>query len=134
MNPTKRLLVLFLALCLGVSFVVPAFASEIEPAAEDTKIFQATLSIDFTGQASCYVVANASSVSHKIEAVMSLYRLGNPVPLKSWSSNGTGALSMSKQYYVSHGYDYQVTATITVRDSEGKLIESITANSAVVHY
>lgn len=134
MNPIKRMSALFLALCCAFSLIVPAFASEIEPASEDTKTFQATLSIDLTGQASCYIIANASSISHKIEAVMSLYRLGNPVPLKSWSSNGTGKLSMSKQYYVSHGYDYQVTATITVRDSEGKLIESITANSAVVHY
>lgn len=134
MNPTKRLLVLFLALCLGVSFAVPAFASEIEPATDDTRIFQATLSIDLTGQASCGVKANASSISHKIEAVMSLYQLGNPVPLKSWSSNETGELSMSKTYYVSHGYDYQVTATITVKDSVGRLIESITAKSAIVHY
>ena len=134
MNPTKKLLVPFLALCLAVSFAVPAFASEIEPMADTTDDFQATLSIDFSGQAFCGVKAIVSFASYKIEAVMSLYRIGNPVPLKSWSSNGTGALSMSKQYYVSHGYDYQVTATITVRDSEGRLIESITANSAVVHY
>lgn len=134
MNPIKRMPVLFLVLCCAFSLIVPTFASEIEPAAEDTKAFQATLSIDFTGQASCGVKAIVNLASHKIEAVMSLYQLGNPVPLKSWSASGTGALSMSKQYYVSHGYDYQVTATITVRDSEGGLIESITANSAVVHY
>ncbi|MDE6590063.1 MAG: hypothetical protein K2K53_06925 [Oscillospiraceae bacterium] len=134
MNPTKRLLVSFLALCLAVSFAVPAFASEIEPITVITDDFRATLSIDFSGQASCDVKANANSISYKIEAVMSLYQLGNPVPLKSWSANGTGKLSMSQQYYVSHGYDYQVTATITVRDSEGRLKESITANSAIVHY
>lgn len=134
MNQTKRMSVLFLALCCSFTLIVPTYASATEPMAEGTKAFQATLSIDFNGEAFCCVIANASSISYKITVVMSLTQLGNPIPLKSWSASGTGTLSMSNRYYVPHGYDYQVTATITVRDSAGKFIESFTTTSATVHY
>lgn len=134
MNCIKRILFLLLCLCCAFPLVMPAFATEIEPIADATNDFRATLSIDLGGQASCGVTGKASLTSHKIEIVMSLSQLGNPVPLKSWSANGTGKLSMSENYYVSRGHDYQVTATITVKDSNGRFIESITANSKVIHY
>ncbi len=73
-------------------------------------------------------------MSHKVEAVMSLNRLGSPNPLKTWSIKEIGEFTMSENYYVSRGYDYQVSATITVKDSGGRFIESFTVCSAVVHY
>lgn len=134
MNHTRRMSVLFLALCCSFTLIVPTYASAIEPMAEGTKTFQTTLSIDFSGKASCGVTGKASSMSYKIEVAMSLKQLGNPVPLKSWSASGTGRLTMSENYYVSHGYDYQVAATITVKDSGGRFIESFTVYSSIVHY
>lgn len=133
MNPTKRISVLFLILCCIFTLIVPTYASEIEPMTDSTDNFRADLSIS-AGQALCEVSGKASLVSHKIEVVMSLNQLGNPIPLKSWSASGTGKLTMSKSYYVSRGYDYQVSATITVRDSGGRFIESFTVYSAIVHY
>lgn len=134
MNPTKRTSVVVLVLCCIISLFVPAFASEVEPMSLGTKTFEVTLDISSDGQASCCAVANASLMSHKVEIVMSLNQIGQSTPLKSWSANGTGKLSLSQSYYVSKGYDYQVTATITVRDSSGKFIESFTTPSSVVHY
>lgn len=135
MNPTKRAPVLFLALfCCILTLIVPTYASEIEPMADATDDFRATLSIGLGGQATCRVIANADSISNKLEIVMSLNQLGNPNSLKTWSASGTGRLTMSKSYYVSRGYDYQVSATITVRDSGGRFIESFTVYSAIVHY
>lgn len=134
MNPTKRMSVLFLALCCAFALIAPTYASEIEPMTDATDDFRATLSIGFGGQATCSVLGSATSMSHKIEAIMSLNRLGNPIPLKTWSSQEAGELTMSENYYVSRGYDYQVSATITVRDSGGRFIESFTVCSAVVHY
>lgn len=134
MNPTKRISVLFLVLCCIFTLVVPTYASEIEPMTDATDDFQATLSIGFGGYASCCAIANANSVSQKLEIVMSLNRLGNPNPLKTWNASGTGRLTISENYYVSRGYDYQVSATITVRDSGGRFIESFTVYSSIVHY
>lgn len=134
MNPTKRISILFLVLCCIFTLVAPTYASEIEPMTDATDDFRATLSIGFGGQASCNVIANASLISYKLEVAMSLNQLNNPNPLKTWNASGTGKLIMTKNYYVSRGYDYQVSATITVRDSGGRFIESFTVYSSIVHY
>ena len=134
MKTIKRMSALFLALCCIFTLIAPTYASEIEPMTDATDNFKAILSIDFSGEASCSVTGKASLMSHKIEVVMSLNQIGNPIPVKSWTANRTGVLSMSKNYYVSRGHDYQVSATITVRDSGGRFIESFTVYSAIVHY
>jgi hypothetical protein len=134
MNPTKRIFALCLALCYTLTLIAPTYASGIEPMTDGTDNFRATLSIGFGGQATCNAFGSATLMSHKVEAIMSLNRLGNPIPLKTWNSQETGGLTMSENYYVSRGYDYQVSATITVRDSGGRFIESFTIYSAIVHY
>ena len=65
---------------------------------------------------------------------MSLKQINGKMPLKSWSLSGATPFSKTKTYYVTKGYDYQVTAVITIRDSSGKLIESFTTYSSIVHY
>lgn len=134
MNPVKRMSALFLTLCCVLTLITSTYASGIEPTADATDNFRAILSISLFGQASCSVTGKASMISHKIEVTMSLYQLSNPIPLKSWSASDTGTLIISKNYYVSKGHDYQVTATITIKDSGGGFIESFTINSPVVHY
>ena len=134
MKTTKKLSALLLALCCLTVFVTQAFASEYQPMNEGTDHAAATLSITYMGQADCSVVVNARSMTYHVEVVMSLNQIGQPTPLKSWSASGTGRLSLGQNYYVSKGYDYQVTATITVKDSSGQLIESFSTTSAVIHY
>ena len=130
----KKFSVFFLALCCTFITTLPAYAEEIQPMADSTSNANATLSISLDGQASCNVNITIRLASYRIEAVMSLNKIGQSTPLKSWSSSGTGRLLLSQNYYVSKGYDYQVTATITVKDSSGQLIESFSTTSAVVHY
>jgi len=134
MKTTKKMLPLLLALCCIVIVAVPAFATDIQPLTEDTTKCVASLFIDLSGQASCSVYANVKSPSNRISICMCLYRVGAADPLKSWILEGTYRLSETKTYFVAKGHDYQVTATITVRDSGGKLIESFPTKSSIVHY
>lgn len=134
MKIVKKLLVLSLILCCIVTTATPANASDIQPISDGTNIADVSLSISHSGQASCIVSVNARSVSQHIEVIMSLNQIGGSTPLKSWSLSGIGSLYAEKNYYVAQGYDYQVIAEITVKDSNGKLIEYFTAKSNIVHY
>ena len=134
MKTTKKALVLLFALCyIGVA-IAPAHATEAEPMSDTTNRATATLKISASGQALCIIDVTARSSTNRIEVTMSLNQINGKTPLKTWSLSGTGSFSATKTYYVVKGYDYQITAKITVKDSSGKLIESFTTNSSVVHY
>lgn len=134
MKNLKTLAIFVLVLCCLVS--VPTFACDIQPMSDGSKDFAAYLYIGTTGQASCTTDVTARIHTYQIELVMSLYQVDGdkPDPLKSWTANGRGSISVSKNYYVTKGHDYQVTADITVKDSNGKFIESFPVSSAIVHY
>ncbi len=137
MKTTKaaiKLSVMLLALYLISLIVTFAFASDIQPMADGTNSAKATLSISSNGLASCTISANTKSFSHCIEITMSLYRINDDSEMKSWTMEGVYSLTETKNYYVAEGFDYQITALITVRDSSGKLIESFTTTSSIVHY
>lgn len=134
MNVSKKLFALFLALCYVGIIITPAHATEIQPMTESTCNAMACLSIKSSGQASCEITTSARDTSLRIEVSLSLNQINGKTPLKTWSLSGTGSFSATKTYYVVKGYDYQITAKITVKDSSGKLIESFTTNSSVVHY
>lgn len=134
MKTTKKLLVLLLALCCIGSILIPSFAAEAQPLTNSTYQAKALLLIDLSGKALCNVAVTASTTTYCIEATMSLSQINGKTPLKSWSLSGTDPFSETRSYYVVKGYDYQVTADITVRDSSGKLIESFTTSSSIVHY
>lgn len=134
---TLKIAVLLLALHCIIAIVLPTSASEIQPRVNGIDVSDVSISIDKSGQAVCSVFVTAKSSSYQIEVIMSLHQLeGNgPDPLKSWTINGVGSLSGSKKYYVARGYDYQVMADITVKDSRGNIIiDSFSTPSAVVHY
>lgn len=134
MKHVKTLAIFVLVLCCLIS--VPTFACNIQPMSDGVKDFGANLYIGTTGQASCTTDVTARIHTHQIELVMSLYQVDGekPNPLKSWTANGRGSISVSKNYYVAKDHDYQVTADITIKDSNGKLIESFPVSSAIVHY
>lgn len=134
MKTTKKALVLLIALyCISVA-IAPVHATEAEPMTDTTNRATVTLKISASGQASCIIDVTTRSSTNRIEVTMSLNQVNGKTPLRTWSVNGIWNLSATKTYYVVKGYDYQITAKITVKDSSGKLIESFTTNSSVVHY
>lgn len=136
MKTAKKLLTLVLSLYCLMTVGIPASASEIQPFAEDVCTGKASLSITAGGQASCTVSVNAKSFSHRIEVDIALCRIsdGTPTGIKSWTICGNYSISTTKTYFVAKGYDYQVIATITIKDSNGREIESFPTSSAIVHY
>lgn len=134
MKTSKKAFVLLLALCCIGTTIIPAHATETQPMLDTVHEATAMLKISSSGQASCIVSVSARTSSHRVEVSMSLNQINGKTPLKTWSLSGTGTFTATKTYYVVKGYDYQITAKITVKDSSGKLIESFTTNSSVVHY
>ena len=61
------------------------------------------------------------------DMTMTLYRDGDNI--KSWSTSGTGTLSLSKVYAVTSGHTYQVTVVTKVYNSSGKLVETVVKDS-----
>ncbi len=136
MENVKKLLALLLTLHCVVAIIMPTNALEAQPLADGTNTAEATLAISPVGQASCGVTVKAKDLTYRIEATMSLYQIDDsyPDPLKSWTVSGVANISVTKSYYVTKGHDYQVMATITIKDSSGKQIESFDTPSSIIHY
>lgn len=54
--------------------------------------------------------------------------------VKSWSTNGTGTITLDKEWYVVYGYAYQLRNAIYVYDSHGLLGETEEAYSIIVPF
>lgn len=54
--------------------------------------------------------------------------------IKTWTSSGSANVSAGGTYFVTSGHDYVVTTTATVYDSNGKIVESPSKDSAEVSY
>ena len=54
--------------------------------------------------------------------------------IKTWTSTGSGTISAGSTYFVTSGHDYVVTTTATVYDSNGKIVETLSKDSAKVSY
>lgn len=131
----RKLFVAVLMFCCITLTISSASAVAIEPKTDTVNYANATLSIK-SNLASCSVTVRAKSLQYRITANMTLYRINGTTftPLKTWSTTGTYTVKATESFYVAYGYDYQVKVNITVKDSSGKLIESFTTNSPVVHY
>lgn len=138
MKTAKKTLAVLLTVCCIMGLLTSAHATQAqaEPRIDTSSSAYASLKISSVGEATCKAAVIAKSLSYRIEINMSICRVINdiPDPLKSWGSTGVYSLDLTKQYYLSKGYDYQVIVAITVRDSSGKLIESFIISSSIVHY
>lgn len=54
--------------------------------------------------------------------------------VKSWSNNGSGTITLEKEWYVAYGYAYQLRCVVYVYDSNGLLAESTTAYSQIIPF
>ena len=54
--------------------------------------------------------------------------------VKSWSKNGSGTITLDKEWYVASGYTYRLKCLISVYDSDGLLGESVPVYSSHYYY
>lgn len=80
-----------------------------------------TLTISSSGAASCKGRTTLTS-GYSADVTLELQQDGDTI--KTWTTSGTGALSIDKVYYVVRGHDYTLKLTVEVYNSSGTLVES----------
>ncbi len=91
----------------------------------------------FPGLIDCYSDVTLNNLSYTATLKMELQRSSNGTTwttLKSWNTSGTSFVALDKSWYVLPGYQYQVKATVEVRNSAGTHLETVTKYSAILHY
>lgn len=89
------------------------------------------ISISQNGCASCYGRAiNYTGYSTTLR--MDLRRDGTTI--KSWTTSGSGLVSLDKDYYVVSGHSYRVVVVATVKNSSGTTVGTYTADTRAVAY
>lgn len=94
----------------------------------------AELSIDSSGYAVCIGTATAR-LDYTCDATLELQQKNGSTweTIKDWSSSGRNN-DFNENWYVKSGCDYRIRITAEVRASAGKLIESPSKYSSIVHY
>nr|WP_325220997.1 hypothetical protein [uncultured Oscillibacter sp.] len=137
-NRMVLMLLVVVALCSVTSSAFAAGADDftassemVSPRYAGIKSLSAHLTISNLGFASCEVDADLyEAYTGKITMRLVNQSSGGQT-VKSWSSDGAVC---SGNYYVSKGNTYQVTAVLSVYDSEGRLVESVPKSSNIVSF
>lgn len=91
----------------------------------------ASLTISNWGKCSCCSFADCNS-GYSASLTMELKR--GSTTIKTWTTSGSGMVTLDKTYYVVSGYTYQVVATIEVKDSHGVVVDTIEKSSYSVTF
>lgn len=137
-NRMVLMLVIVATLCSMTSSAFAAGTNDLADAAEmvspryaGIRELSADLTISSSGKAFCQVNAELYS-AYTGKITMRLVNQSNGgQTVKSWSSDGAVC---SGNYYVFKGNTYQVTAVLSVYDSEGRLVESVPKSSNIVSF
>lgn len=137
MNAIKRFFSILLVAAMFTAVTTTASATpllptSIQPIYVGVSTVAANLKISSAGNATVTAQVCASP-GYTVDLVVSLER-DSGVLIKSWSDSGSGTVGIEKTYYVSSGHDYYVSASVSVYDRNGKLVDSIVKESAVVTY
>ena len=130
----KRSALSLIALVLLLTCVLAVPASAAEPAEEitvsprfvDIRMISTSIDVNSSGKASCYTFVDTANSSYTINISMSLqrYKNGGWTNVKTWTTSGTGEVSLDKSYYVSSGYYYRTAVAATVYTSGGTYVET----------
>lgn len=95
---------------------------------------EAKLNISSTGYASCTAHANLL-LGYSCDVTLELQQKSGTSwkTIKEWASSGS-TNSINEGCYVTSGHDYRLKLSADVHNSSGKLVESPTEYSTVVHY
>jgi len=98
-------------------------------------VFHVDLSISNAGLANCYALVKLLFTSDTVKLSITLQRQSGSSwsEVKSWSTSGSGSVSLEKEWYVTTG-TYRVYATAQVYNSSGTLLETAIAISNSVQY
>lgn len=135
----KRIIVLIsLLVFVLMSFNANALGTSIyqqgmvEPRYTGISSIDALLSIDASGRASISGRVHTRS-GYTADVAVSLCR-DSGTTVTTWHDSGSGKIEIEKTRYVTANHDYYVVVSADVYDNNGRLVDSIEEESAVVHY
>lgn len=136
MNTVKSIIATALVLCLVSLMCVTALAADEERENGGTRYTGAFdcfagLAISSWGKASCSSFVDCKT-GYSASLTMELKR--GSTTIKTWTTSGSGMVTLDKTYYVVSGYTYQVVATIEVKDSHGVVVDTIEKSSYSVTF
>lgn len=120
---------LLLSLLLG-SFST-AQAAGVTPRYTGIASITSGLTISSTGKATC----NGNSIiwdDYTADIAVELKQDGTTI--KTWTSSGSEIVSAGGTYYVKSGHTYVVTTTVTVYDSTGNVLDTVSKDSLPKDY
>ena len=130
----------FVVLLLAVSIPSTAAASEadfgITPYYVRITSTAAGLTISESGKADILLDVTSPYYTDRIVGTVSLVRLTDNgwESVKDWSVDDNGSGTVSTIRYVTRGYMYQVTSSISVYTKDGTFLETVTPSSDIVSY
>ena len=141
----KRVLVTVLCLVMTVSFLTPTALAEQHEKLEEVKntpdfsriiSFVADLSISSRGLANCYSRVRLANSTDTVTLTMELQRQNGSswTRVNSWSTDGSGTVTIERDWFVASGHSYRIQTTARVFNSNGALVETSSATSGTVRY
>lgn len=125
---------LSLLLLMGIltSSLLAAHAEGIEPRYTGISSLSSSLNISSTGAAKCNGNVTVRN-GYTADLTVSLKQDGTTI--KSWSeSDLTGIAGITHTYYVASGHEYIVKTSVTVYNSDGKIVEVQSQDSLSQNY
>ena len=118
---------------LAVSMLMAGFttAQAVEPRYTGITRINSTLTISAKGAARC---TGEIMLRPGYTADLTVELKQDGTIIKTQTGTGSGTISAGGTYFVTSGHDYVVTTTATVYDSNGKIVESPSKDSAEVSY
>ncbi len=138
----KTFLSMLLVVCLLSTTVLAAEINDedygVMPCFDHISDVAVGLSISLAGKANCDTGITLYDASHSAEITMVLYRTddgNNWDEVKTWTYTATGRnIDLTKNWYVTSGYDYIVQSWVYVYDADGDLIETTAVTSPIKSY
>lgn len=110
-----------LILLLGVMMATLATAYAVEARYTGVSSLTATLTISNSGAATCKGTVAVRS-GYKADVKVELKQDGTTI--QTWTNSGSGTVRAGGTKYVESGHSYIVTTTVTVYDSNDRVIET----------
>ena len=134
----KRIVSLFLAIVLSLSFAVSATATQVEQTPIMPRYtYIASTVVDINIDESTNITTNDAyfltyDSEQEVQVVCKLQRYNNSKwnTVKTWTASGYGFASVHKTWAVPSGYTYRTYATFNVYDTNGNVIESISRSDS----
>lgn len=136
MRKIKNLILMLLMAAFTVTIVnaatISSSQSDIQPRYEGVYRATSELAVSSSGRANVHALLEVST-NYTAKGTIALY-CDSGTYVKSWDCSGAGSIEVQENYYVASGHNYYVTLSATIYNRNGRVVDTVTKDSAVVRY